>query len=209
MPSRQNTDEATRQVQFAVWMLERSIDLMGPGVEYVESYIAICISKESDKTMFYRSIDLLINFADRAKQPSFGTGRTVLSILQDHYPERLGLALIINVPFLVTTFFKLITPFIDPVTRNKMKFNPQVVQDEIFAPEMVMSEWWGGSCNFEYDHAKYWPALVEMCDQRSNLFMERWRKMGGAVGLKEWDYKRGVAEPAEEAAAAAQADSQL
>lgn len=32
-PSRQNTDEPTRQIQFAVWMLERGLDLMGPGVE--------------------------------------------------------------------------------------------------------------------------------------------------------------------------------
>ena len=33
IPSRQNTSEAERQVQFAVWMMERCIDLMGPGVE--------------------------------------------------------------------------------------------------------------------------------------------------------------------------------
>jgi len=33
IPSRQNTNEATRQIQFAVWMLERGIDLMEPGVE--------------------------------------------------------------------------------------------------------------------------------------------------------------------------------
>src|SRR6266550_7421193 len=34
-PSRQNTDEPARQIQFAVWMLERCIDLMRPGVECV------------------------------------------------------------------------------------------------------------------------------------------------------------------------------
>jgi len=32
-PSRQNTDDPTRQIQFVVWMLERCNDLMGPGVE--------------------------------------------------------------------------------------------------------------------------------------------------------------------------------
>lgn len=35
IPSRQNTDESPRQVQYAVWMLERAIDQMGPGVECV------------------------------------------------------------------------------------------------------------------------------------------------------------------------------
>ena len=69
----------------------------------------------------------MINFADRAKNPSLGTARTVLSILQNHYPERLGLAIIINIPFLVNAFFKLITPFIDPITRAKMKFNSSVL----------------------------------------------------------------------------------
>ena len=34
-PSRQNTDEPTRQIQYTVWMLERAIDLTGPGVECV------------------------------------------------------------------------------------------------------------------------------------------------------------------------------
>jgi hypothetical protein len=72
----------------------------------------------------------------------------------------LGLALILNVPFLLNAFFKLITPFVDPVTRNKMKFNPQIIQDGIFSPDMVMTRWWGGDCSFEYDHDKYFPALV-------------------------------------------------
>ncbi|KAJ6531871.1 CRAL/TRIO domain-containing protein [Mycena capillaripes] len=173
IPSRQNTTESTRQVQFTVWMLERCIELMPPSVE---------------------SLDLLINYADKAKNPSFATSRAVLSILQDHYPERLGLALILNVPFLLNAFFKLITPFVDPVTRNKMKFNPKVIQDGIFTPEMVMSQWWEGACNFEYDHDKYWPALVALCDERTKLWTATWQKLGGKVGLKESDYKQGTPE---------------
>ncbi|KAJ7928965.1 CRAL-TRIO domain-containing protein [Mycena leptocephala] len=152
IPSRQNTTESTRQVQFNVWMLERSIDLMPRA-----------------------SLDLLINYADKAKNPSFSTSRAVLSILQDHYPERLGLALILNVPFLLNAFFKLITPFVDP-------FNPQIIQDGIFSPDMVMTRWWGGDCSFEYDHDKYFPALVE-----DEIVDATWEKLGGKVGLKELD----------------------
>jgi CRAL/TRIO domain len=33
VPSRQNTEESPRQVQFVFWMLERALDLTGPGVE--------------------------------------------------------------------------------------------------------------------------------------------------------------------------------
>ncbi|KAL0572209.1 Phosphatidylinositol transfer protein (PITP) [Marasmius crinis-equi] len=168
IPSRQNTEDSPRQIEHAVWMLERSIDLMDANVE---------------------SLDILINFADKAKNPSMSTARTVLSILQDHYPERLGKALIINVPFLVTMFFKLITPFIDPITVQKMKFNPNVVKDGIFTPDMVMKEWWGGNQEFEYKHESYWPKLVELCEQRKKTWMDNWRKLGGTVGIPEVKYK--------------------
>ena len=33
VPSRQNTDESPRQIQYAVWMLERTLDLAGPSIE--------------------------------------------------------------------------------------------------------------------------------------------------------------------------------
>ncbi|KAG6849783.1 hypothetical protein H0H93_005169 [Arthromyces matolae] len=175
-PSRQNTDGPERQIQFTVWMLERTIDLMSPGVE---------------------TLALLINYGDKAKNPSLGVARTVLNILQEHYPERLGAALILNVPFLLNAFYKLIGPFIDPVSREKMKFNPNVVEDGLITGDNLMKVWWGGDCEFEYEHEKYWPALVDLCESRRNSWLEKWRALGGTVGLKEWDYKGGAQAPQE------------
>lgn len=140
---------------------------------------------------YYRTLALLINYGDKSKNPSFSTARAVLNILQDHYPERLGAALIINVPFLLNAFYKLINPFIDPVSREKMKFNPQLVKDNIFTADMVMAEW-GGDRSFEYVHEKYWPSLVEMCEARRKAWMDGWRAAGGKIGAKEWDYKSGA-----------------
>ncbi|KIJ95784.1 hypothetical protein K443DRAFT_682763 [Laccaria amethystina LaAM-08-1] len=186
IPSRQNTEEPTRQIQFAVWMLERGVDLMEPGVE---------------------TLALLINFADKAKNPSMSTARTVLNILQEHYPERLGLALIINVPFFVKAFFKLIMPFVDPVTREKVKFNPEIIKDGLFAKDMVMSEWWGGDRDFEYVHEKYWKELVGMCEERTRRWRTRWEELGAKVGISEWGYKQ-VAGVDEKELAADQAGSE-
>ncbi|KAI0034251.1 CRAL/TRIO domain-containing protein [Vararia minispora EC-137] len=169
LPSRQNTKEAQHQIQFTVWMLERTLDLTGPGVE---------------------TLSLMINFADRAKSPSFSTARAVLNILQTHYPERLGHALILNVPFLLNAFFKLITPLVDPHTRVKMKFNPRAVKDGLFDAEQLLSEsGWGGAVDFRWDHAKYWPALLKLCAETRERYMERWRKLGAKVGASEWDIK--------------------
>ncbi|PPQ69151.1 hypothetical protein CVT25_004531 [Psilocybe cyanescens] len=176
IPSRQNTTEATRQIQYAVWMLERSVDLMEPGVE---------------------TLALLINFGDRGKNPSISTAISVLHILQNHYPERLGLALIINVPFLVNAFFKMVMPLVDPITRQKVKFNPEIFKDGFFTKDNVMKEW-AGDCNFEYQHDKYWPGLVSMCEERVKTWTRNWKDLGAKVGTSEWSYKQTTSPKVEE-----------
>lgn len=120
----------------------------------------------------------------------------VLNILQDHYPERLGRAFVINVPFLLNAFYKMINPFIDPATREKVKFNPNCVKDGYFEPDMLIKENWGGNRTVEYVHEKFWPAWLKMAGERREKHKERWRKLGGKIGVKEWDYK--VEIPAEE-----------
>lgn len=119
------------------------------------------------------------------------TSRTILSILQDHYPERLGLSLFINLPFIVTATLKIIMPFVDPITREKIKFNPDIFEEGLFPLDMVMKEGWGGSQDFEYVHEKYWPDLVELCETRVKDWMKNWRDLGGKVGIREWEYKQG------------------
>ena len=73
-PSRQNTNEPPRQIEFVVWMLERTIDLMGPGVEYVKSQSSLISIIDVFQC---RTIDLLIDYADKAKSPSFATSKAV------------------------------------------------------------------------------------------------------------------------------------
>lgn len=76
-PGRQNTERSPRQVHALVFIVERVIDIMGPGQD---------------------TLALLIDFksATSSTSPSVGQGRQVLNILQMHYPERLGRSLIIN-----------------------------------------------------------------------------------------------------------------
>ncbi|KAJ2920529.1 hypothetical protein H1R20_g16568, partial [Candolleomyces eurysporus] len=170
VPSRQNTEESPRQIQFAFWMVERCIDLMPPGVE---------------------NLALLIDFAQRSKNPSISTARQVVNILQEHYPERLGLACAINIPFFIHAFFKIVLPFVDPITRNKLKFNQDVIADGLFKPDMIMSGSWGGERDFEYDHDKYWKALLKQSEDNVTKWTKRWRELGAKVGISEWDYKGG------------------
>lgn len=74
-PSKQNTQKSDRQLHHLVYMLEKVIDLMPEGQE---------------------TSALLINFKETSNGsgPSVAQGRATLVILQGHYPERLGRALI-------------------------------------------------------------------------------------------------------------------
>ncbi|KAI1175427.1 cral trio domain-containing protein [Nemania sp. FL0916] len=170
-PGRQNTEVTPRQVQHVVFMLERVIDLIPAGQE------KIC---------------LLIDFKSGTKRtntaPGIGQGREVLHILQAHYPERLGRALIVNVPWVVWGFFKLITPFIDPLTKEKLKFNEDMTQ--YVDPEQLVTDYNGGQLPFEYDHAVYWPALMKLSNQRRAERTQRWAAGGRLIGESE-DYLRG------------------
>ncbi|KAK4164955.1 CRAL-TRIO domain-containing protein [Cladorrhinum sp. PSN259] len=188
-PGRQNTEPSPRQVQHLVYMVERVIDLMPSGVETLALLINFKASKSRSNT-----------------SPSFGMAREILHILQHHYPERLGKALIINMPWVVTGFFKLINPFIDPLTREKLKFNEDMSQ---YVPEeQLWSEFSTGKLEFEYDHSVYWPAFHKLCDDRRESRWQRWTAGGQQIGESE-DYLSGgieagvagAAKPAAEKAA--------
>lgn len=84
-------------------------------------------------------------------------------------------------------FMKLITPFIDPLTREKLKFNEDLRKH---VPPSQLLKSVGGDVEFEYDHSTYWPALNNLADQRRNEYRERWIQGGKLVGEHE-NYLRG------------------
>ena len=86
-PARQNTKASPRQINHLVYMLERTIDLMPPGQE---------------------TLTLLISFEMSGDGPKLGQGKQVMSILQGHYPERLGRAVVTNsMSILLCTMMKI------------------------------------------------------------------------------------------------------
>ncbi|KAL5614565.1 hypothetical protein BROUX41_004668 [Berkeleyomyces rouxiae] len=165
-PGRQNTQPSHRQVEHLAFMVERVLDLLPPGQE---------------------TLALLINFkpakGQKSSGPSLSLAKECLNVLQMHYPERLGRALIINVPWVIWGFFKLITPFIDPRTVVKLKFNEAMNQ---YVPEdQLWDEFEGGKLNFEYDHSVFWPALWKMTQEHKAARRERWVAGGKNIGEHE------------------------
>jgi len=188
-PGRQNTKQSHRQIQFVVWTLERTVDLMGPHVE---------------------NLCLLIDFGAGEKgggQPtSLGQAKKVLDILQNYYCERLGRAVCINVPTIFWGFYRLVSPFVDPVTKDKIRFNPDV--RTLIPPSQLEKENFKGDYDFVYKHEETYKFVDEMCRKRREEQFTRWKQFGnGKCGLSEFIIRGGMEEAreAEEAAEAAAA----
>uniref|UniRef100_A0A7S1J558 CRAL-TRIO domain-containing protein n=1 Tax=Eutreptiella gymnastica TaxID=73025 RepID=A0A7S1J558_9EUGL len=136
-----------QQMRHLVYTLERAISMMENGVE---------------------KFVLLIDFNGYSLRnaPSISTQRETLSILQNQYPERLGLAVCYCAPFLFNQSFKLIKPFIDPVTAAKLAFVSEKEKVTYFSthfPVSCLERDYSGDDPTEYNPAQYFahtPAIV-------------------------------------------------
>jgi hypothetical protein len=53
-----------------------------------------------------------------------GMAHTFLDLAARHYPERLGTFFLVDAPSIFVTLWNALLPFIDPVTRKKIRFLP-------------------------------------------------------------------------------------
>ena len=64
------------------------------------------------------------------KNLDVGALQAVFEVLQQHYPERLGELWFLNAPFIFWGLWRVVSPFIQPATKDKIKFvtNKEKVQ---------------------------------------------------------------------------------
>ncbi|KAK6130642.1 hypothetical protein DH2020_035617 [Rehmannia glutinosa] len=86
--------------------------------------------------------------------------RETAHVLQEHYPERLGVAILYDAPKIFEPFWMVAKPFLEQKTANKVKFaysdNPNTtkIMDELFDMELVESAF-GGNDDADFDITKY------------------------------------------------------
>lgn len=168
-PHRNDTKESIRQMQFAVFLLERCIDMMPPGVE---------------------QLALLINFESKSRNPtSIANAKLMLYILQNHYVENLGVNWSVNVPWVFKIFWNAIQPFIDPVTKSKCHFDDPVRGQ---VPADQLSSDFGGDLDSKYDHDAYWPALLRITEERRKGMVRRFKEScNSEIGASEYIIRGG------------------
>ncbi|KAH6778202.1 Glycosyl hydrolase family protein [Perilla frutescens var. frutescens] len=105
--------------------------------------------------------------------------RETAHVLQEHFPERLGIAILYNPPKIFEPFWMVAKPFLEAKTANKVKFvyaddpNTNKVMNELFDMEVVESAF-GGKDNSDFNITKYAERMRED-DKRTLSF---WKTEG-------------------------------
>jgi len=101
-PKHENTNDHDGNIKHLIYTMERAV---------------ACAEKTGQG-----KLTLIIDYEgySLSNAPPMKTSRETLSILQDHYPERLYRAYCLHTPYVVYGFYQVISPFIDTVTKEKM-----------------------------------------------------------------------------------------
>lgn len=79
------------------------------------------------------------------------TYQTTLTLTHSYYGERLGRAICVNVPWVFWTFYKLVGPWVDPATKEKIVFTRQPADARAYVPvEQLEKSRFGGDLDFTY-----------------------------------------------------------
>lgn len=94
------------------------------------------------------------------------TARETISILQNHYPQRLAVAFFYSPPRLFHAFWKIVKYFLDPKTFQKVKFvypknkeSMEIMQSCFDADNLPIE--FGGKTTLKYDHEEFTKLMIE------------------------------------------------
>ncbi|XP_039001874.1 phosphatidylinositol transfer protein 3-like [Hibiscus syriacus] len=103
--------------------------------------------------------------------------RETAHVLQEHYPERLGVAILYDPPKFFEPFWKVVKPFLEAKTQNKVKFvysddvNSKKAMEDLFDMEKLESAF-GGNGDSGFNISKFAERMKED-DKRMPAFWSR------------------------------------
>lgn len=155
-PGLQNTSSSEGQIRYLVYCMENAIMNM----------------KQDQEQMVW-----LIDFQKwNMSSISVKVTRETANVLQNHYPERLGLGILYNPPKVFESFWTMVKPFIEPKTYKKIRFvysedpRSQKIMEEFFDFDKLESTFGGKNTNgFSYE--AYARQMREDDARRSNLLI--------------------------------------
>jgi len=144
--TKKNPHNREQRLQYMIYSIERAIRHMPIGVEKMV-WLVDC----KDYSYKYNA------------DAKFGL--ELLNILQNHYPERLGLLVIFDAPLVFKTFWNMVYPFVDPITKKKISFIERTSDYPTKLAQYFdlskLEKTFGGSVEQSYDSVAYSKAEVE------------------------------------------------
>ncbi|GMP98097.1 hypothetical protein CsSME_00046113 [Camellia sinensis var. sinensis] len=144
-PGFQNASSIDGQIKYLVYCMERAIMDLKPDQEQMV---------------------WLIDFQGwNMSSISVKLTRETAHVLQDCYPERLGIAILYNPPKVFESFWLMVKPFLEPKTYKKVKFvfsdpQSQKVMEELFDMDQLESIF-GGKNSIGFDYETYAERMKE------------------------------------------------
>jgi len=130
-PARVDPPEGQR---FSLFMMEYGRTLLHPPVE---------------------TVTMLFDMTDTGrKNMDLKTLQFTVQSLQNHYPESLGKVLVYNSSWLVYGIWKVVKPWLDPVTAAKVVFVDKQTITDYISPENLLVEY-GGTDPYKYNAEEY------------------------------------------------------
>lgn len=155
-PAMQNTTSLDAQQRHLVYMIENAILNLSQGQEQMVWLI--------DFTGWTLSTSVPIKSA-----------RDTVNVLQNHYPERLGIAFLYNPPRIFEAFWKIVKYFLDAKTFQKVKFVYPKNKDSVelmksyFDEENLPTEF-GGKAMLQYNYEEFSKMMVLDDVKSANLW---------------------------------------
>mmetsp|Transcript_52072 Transcript_52072/g.122047 ORF Transcript_52072/g.122047 Transcript_52072/m.122047 type:complete len:176 (+) Transcript_52072:510-1037(+) len=162
----ENTWDATENMRLLCFNLTRAISINEPGVEKIVVFIH------------------LYNFGLRTC-PSMKVSLETTRMVLHHFPERLGHCILYRPPRVFGGFFRAILPFVDPVTRDKIRVingsGDDGSENDLLLRQIIGPDWKKRTgvdqpaqpgCSPGYDHEEYWPKVEEWDAQQQEKLRE-------------------------------------
>ncbi|KAK2638429.1 hypothetical protein Ddye_026224 [Dipteronia dyeriana] len=137
-PDCQNRSPIERQIKYFVYCMENAIMSLNPGMEQI-----LWIIDFQHWTMSSISVRVV---------------RETAHVLQAHYPERLGLAILYNPPKIFKPFWMMVKPFLESKTHKKVMFvysedpHSKTIMETLFDMDKLESAFGGkNTVGFEFE----------------------------------------------------------
>jgi hypothetical protein len=101
------------------------------------------------------TVTMLFDMTDTGrKNMDLKTLQFTIQSLQNHYPESLGKVIVYNSSWLVSGIWKIVKPWLDPITAAKVVFLDKPGITELISTDKLLQEY-GGTDSYRYDADEY------------------------------------------------------